>query len=428
VSSLADIHHRQGRAFLRAGDAQRAVELLEKARALARGDAQLMQEILGDLAEAYEKAGAKEKAKRCGEQLGHLAGRGATNGREFEARNASLLKDRRQKVWREAMAGVAAILLIACAIFGAWEKWRPPKIVSAVSATTQAAATEAVVMNAVVSAAVPRIAATTQTIAVAPDILDDRVRASVVMLVLMGHYEGTINGEHVKVDVPLDSGSAFVLKKSGILLTSKHLTHEVQENDFPSTLQAVKLPTVTLRDIGYVLCFGQGSNDRSDAKLLYESDKFDVAIIQTDRHFAWALDGAGREAANGEPIYAWGYPVEMTDIFNNPHADRHGVEEMLVELQDKHSINLLAAFSSECFKAVGVAGTVSVAERNMDGTACVEFDAKIDSGENGGPVVDASRKVIAMVQSGGKGAKAGYNYGILIDQLQDEIAPYMRGD
>jgi S1-C subfamily serine protease len=422
VNSLAAIHLRQARAFLRAGEAQRAVELLEKARALARDDAQMLQDILGQLAEAYEKAGATEKAKRCGEQLGHLAGRDADNGTQFDGGKAYSTK-RKQSVWRETIAGVAAVLLIGCAIFGAWEKWHPPVVVP-VAAATQAVTTLPTLSNTLVSSPVP----TTQTIPITVHMMDKQLRQCVGMLVLVGHYEGIANGVPLKVDIPLDSGSAFVVKRSGILLTTKHLAHEAQENDFPSTLQVLKLPTVTLRDIGYVLCFGSNRDDWSGAKLLYESDKFDLAVIQTDRHFASALDCSGRNAVQGEPVYAWGYPVVLNNIFHNPHADRHGLQLMLQELQEKHSINLLSGFSIECFSAVDTVGKISVAGRNIDGAECVQFDAKMSAGTIGGPLVDASRRVVAIVQSAGKDAMAGYNYGILTDQLQDEIAPYMRGD
>src|SRR5262245_5322509 len=83
MSSLAEIHLRQGRSFLRVGDAGRAVELLEKARALARDDKDMLRAATAELASAYDLVGQHERASRCREQLAQFGGNaGAAAGGE----------------------------------------------------------------------------------------------------------------------------------------------------------------------------------------------------------------------------------------------------------------------------------------------------------------------------------------------------------
>src|SRR5437879_5484496 len=72
MSELASVHLRQGRGFLRAGEPQRAVALLEKARAMARDDRALLRQILPDLADAYDAAGRSGQAGRCRDLLSAL--------------------------------------------------------------------------------------------------------------------------------------------------------------------------------------------------------------------------------------------------------------------------------------------------------------------------------------------------------------------
>jgi hypothetical protein len=257
---------------------------------------------------------------------------------------------------------------------------------------------------------------------------ETRVRSCLALLVLIGDYEGITNGAHLKLDVPLASGAAFVIRRSGILLTAKSVTHQLKENNFPATLESLKLPTLTLRDIRYVVCFGADASNWIDAKLLFESDKFDVAVISTARHFANSLDCSGRRPMPDEKLTAWSYAsVSITEL-NTPNADAPHVQEVLAELDQSHVADLLSAFLPDCFDPQPTRATVSVPERNIDGEECVQYTARNAPGDAGGPLVDASGRAIAMVQFAQQKELAGYNLGVLTNQLQDEIAPYVSGD
>lgn len=392
MNSLAALHLRQARAFLYAGDRQRAVELVEKARALAGDDPEVQRGILEVLAMARgDGRAAAQKAV--------------------------------EKSNRGWVVAAAVMLLLAGGVFIGWRKWwvaevKPMRAPIVAQAAATLPSTRAIVTPER-KVSIPR-KTTVKVVETKP-----RVRPCVGLLVLLGRYQGIANGQHLEVDVPLGSGAAFVVRRAGVLLTAKHLTHLAQENNFPSTLRAAKLPTVTLRDISFVVCFGPSANDWIEAKLLYESQQFDVAVLQTDRQFAVALDGAGRQARSGETMAAWGYPAVLGDIFNNRFADQDRIGAMLQRLQDNQPVNLLSCFHAECFEAAEKSAVVSAAERNMEGEACVQFDGKIEAGYDGGPLVDASQNIIGMVDMALKMPGAGGHFAVLVAQLQDELAPYL---
>jgi hypothetical protein len=290
------------------------------------------------------------------------------------------------------------------------------RFAAAVSATEPAAH-----INSAVPVHLAHAAAATRGARVSVTKKGIEVRPDVALLVLLGHYEGLASGRHLQVYVPLSSAAAFAVKPAGVLLTVRHLTHLAKENNFPSTLQSLKLPTLTLRDISYVACFGPESTDWIDARLLYESEQHDIAVLSTNRRFPTALDCTGHDVMRGEVVHAWRYPGVLT--FDNRYTDAARVEKMIRDLPQTQSVNLLAAVARECFGPVSVAENVVVPERNIDGTGCVELSTKPAEDNGGGPIVDSVGRVIAIAEPAGK--QAGNAIGILVNQLQDEIAPYL---
>jgi len=69
MTNLAANHLRQARLCAAEGDTSRAVELLEQARVLAGGDAQLKQDIFSLLAELYDLTGRHNEAEQCRAEL-----------------------------------------------------------------------------------------------------------------------------------------------------------------------------------------------------------------------------------------------------------------------------------------------------------------------------------------------------------------------
>jgi S1-C subfamily serine protease len=82
-------------------------------------------------------------------------------------------------------------------------------------------------------------------------------------------------------------------------------------------------------------------------------------------------------------------------------------------------------FGPEAYNATVTRGVVSTAERFIENVGHVQFDARVSPGNSGGPLLGADRRVIAIVTKGGTGRAEGYNFGILVDQLRDELAQWV---
>jgi S1-C subfamily serine protease len=260
--------------------------------------------------------------------------------------------------------------------------------------------------------------------------LDALVRDNVALLVVLGHYEGRIGsggGQRVSLDVPLAHGTAFVVGRGGAMLTNRHVVEAGNDKRIPASLDDAGMPTVTLRSTSYLVCFGPDRAQQFEAKLVHESDRFDLAVLSAaPAQFAEPLRLADRAPRLGEEVFVAGYPGALQEAFDKEFRTRARFADAVQRLRATGQVNLIdELFSPEAFQATVTRGVISTAERHLGGVAHTQFDARVSPGNSGGPVLDADRRVIAIVTKGGAGAAQGYNFGLLVDQLRDELAPYV---
>lgn len=124
MSDLVNTHLRQARGFQRIGDSRRAVELLERARALARNNPADMQVVLEELSVAYAGAGMHEKAAVCRSQLAKSGGRSDGGGWAVaQAEPVAPVRTMRSPVRRRnplLMAGAGVVMAVICIGGGAF--------------------------------------------------------------------------------------------------------------------------------------------------------------------------------------------------------------------------------------------------------------------------------------------------------------------
>lgn len=445
MPSLAETHLHQGRSFLRSGDARRAVELLERARSLARDDKQVLRDATAELARAYEQVGEHERAGRCREQLEFLPNAASTAAGGVSVATAPSqglqgprrVRRRRWSSWM-TVALITIALLAHAGLYWGYRSWRA-KQEAAVAPPPATPATQPAHATAPPSppppspapVAVPAPAATAPvgpTIAATVAPLDAVVRENVGLLIVLAHYEGRVRDEPKVLDVPLSQGTAFVVGRDGTMLTNKHVVSDPErERRLPASLDRWGLPTVTFRSTTYLVCFGPGASQRVPAKVVHSSDKFDLAVLRAEQPFATALELAARPPRLGEDVIAAGFPHIVQEAFDDRAAGgpmRLG--QAAEQLRANRSVDLVAEqFGPQAFSATVTRGVISTAERFLGGVAHAQFDARVSSGNSGGPLLDADRRVIAIVTKGGTGAAQGYNFGLLVDQLRDELAPWV---
>ena len=436
MSSLSKTHLRQARSFLHCGDPVRAVELLEQARALARDDQATLREVTAALADAYARTGDHERAARCQEWLQSLP----PAPRDFGPSNENILVPlstppltRRQHPYRPYVLAVLILLFIvvqAGLFFG--YRW----YVSRQNATAPAGVlapglpmppSAAIAPPPVIpSAANPTtIATSAATPSLAGSPIEELVRENVGLLIVSGHYEGAVDGRPMQIDVPIATGSAFAVTKTGILLTNRHVTSSAKGASVPASLQALGFPTLTLRSTSYQVCFGPSAPSHFQADLVHESDSVDLAILRAHRQFGSPLQLADQPPRQGQEVLVAGYPGVIQEVFNEQYLSQSKVREAAQQLRTAGQINLVdAMFSPEAFKSTLCRGIVSVRERNIEGVAHTQFDAKVSAGDSGGPLMDMNGRVLAIITLAGHGDAAGYNFGILVDQVRDEVSAY----
>src|SRR5438105_2188965 len=120
MSELAKLHLTQAAQLARAGDVDRAIELLEKARVLAAADKSLLARVLAQLAPLYERGGRAGEAGLCRAELARIKPEPVQRAALTPPRPAMRARRRRSPLrW---IVGVSAALALL-AIVGFAIKW-----------------------------------------------------------------------------------------------------------------------------------------------------------------------------------------------------------------------------------------------------------------------------------------------------------------
>ena len=204
MGNLATTYLRQARSFLRAGDPQRAIELLEKARVLAGSDYGVKKQVLEEMAEALSAAGRHDQASRCRQRLEAMFPPNA--GQQSNDAGAITLPLARTRRW-PLILGVLAVILVllggavAVTVVAMQSRVRP-------EASSAPAVTPAQPLPPVGSASigptgamppshVPAASGPTTTAAQVEK--QDLLKETVGLVVIMLRYEGTASGQQVRI-------------------------------------------------------------------------------------------------------------------------------------------------------------------------------------------------------------------------------------
>lgn len=444
MSELALTHLRQARSFARAGEPGRAVELLEKARLLSRGDIQLQLQVLAQLAESYDAVGRVEQAARCRDHLSRLSPPAPMS---MSTPPPMIVYPVRTSSSSRALVYIAAACVLvlfgivaAVVVWNSKQKPRPLVYGPSTETTVQAVVAPATAPPtiaalpppppAVSKDPAPALPASTLPPPPKPD-RQQALKETVGLIVVVLHYEGPTSNGNASIDIPLATGTSFAISSSGLMLTNRHVVDAPLELQPPLTLSKFRLPNVTLRDTSFVICFGPDPSDRSVAKLLHKSDQFDMAILKIDRHFDHPLVLASKELRQGDEIWVCGYPGIVMAAMNQASATPAKIVDVSRKWQSTRHVEAFDDFSAESFNSTLTKGIVSAPERNVKGVGYMQIDAVISSGNSGGPVLNTDNEVVGIATWGlrsskGETATASYNFALLVGQLQPEIHPYAK--
>ncbi|MCY2928894.1 MAG: trypsin-like peptidase domain-containing protein [Planctomycetota bacterium] len=438
MANLAMTYVRQARSFMREGDPAKALELLEKARVLVRGDREVERQVLEEMAGVCSVLGRHEQASRCRQRLEVLVPSSVPVTSAVAPTIALTLAKARR--WPAVVGvGVVVLILVGCAVaVTAMIMSREGKTASSLPLAANMAGQQppttqpAIVAGTVTTSSTQPVAASQAATTVSSMNSQGQFRESIGLVIVMLRYSGTASGQQVQMDIPIATGTAFAIHAKGVMLTNKHVTEAMNNPDVPLTLQDLGMPTLALRDRYLMVCFGAESKDHHPAKLLHQSQKYDMAVLKVNRHFAAPLTLADAPCKQGGTINVCGYPGIVQDTLNKSAATPTRVVEIVQRWGRTGQANWIDFFSSDSFDSTLTRGIVSAPERNIDGVAYLQTDASISQGNSGGPAMNDKNEVVGIVTFGLKGGNTtlfgNYNFALLIQQLHDELDYYLQNN
>lgn len=259
----------------------------------------------------------------------------------------------------------------------------------------------------------------------------DLLQETVGLCVLVAHYEGPVHDVgKIEIDMPIGTGTAFCVNSAGLMLTNRHVVDMAKDAKLPANLEKFHLPTLTRREVSYVVCFGPTVKDRYPAKLLHKSEQFDMAILKIDRHVDHPLILAQKDPRQGDDILVCGYPGAVIAALNEATDTPAQINDRKQKWETTGHVDAFDGFSPDSFNSTLTKGIVSAPDRNVDGAGYLQIDAGISPGNSGGPVLNLDNEVLGIATWGLRSKtgelRASYNFALRVGQLLEEVQPYMK--
>ena len=203
-------------------------------------------------------------------------------------------------------------------------------------------------------------------------------------------FETVINGK--SFEIPLVSGTGFVVSKEGHLITSDHVVNPDLSSDvFEAEMKALaelKAKGVDLKRAVWVFF---GRNEMCHAEVVKTFDDPDLAILKLDhapkKHFRLS---ARAEPRSNSDVWTCGFP-NLAQI-----AQSETEKEYASALSAKATIAMRLADKEFSYSLYPGSVGRAYAEAPLGLYWKVEHDAKMASGSSGGPLLDRNGTVIGI--------------------------------
>ncbi len=419
MTNLATTRLQQARVHMQAGNAAKAVELLEQARALARGDRQVLVPILRDLAQAYQAMGMSAKADRCTAELGAIAP-GAMPGVQppepiaIESRGSIVPI---VLVMTLVLLGVAGIAIVWMAA-GMRYDTRP----AATTGNAGPAIKESIPAHSNPPAVALSSSGSTATLAERHRAL--LIKENVGLVIQVARYRGMVAGQMREAEFPFGTGTCFAVGRNGLMLTNHHVIAPPVDG-VPPTLQDLAMPSMVLQGLVTFVCLGEDASRHYEAQIPHVSSRYDLALLKVKATFARPLRLRREAVTLGEQIFVGGYPGAVDEILTQANVLQVAGRWFTEAASGKVAFHTW--FDQGTFEPTLTAGIVSAANRQMANVSYIQHDAKTSGGNSGGPLLNRNNEAIGVVTLAGTTIDTqGYNFALSIPQIMDEIEPYLK--
>ena len=264
MNDMARTYLRQAKGFASAGDSTKAAELLERAAVLVRQELSLSREITEELRTVYERLGRYADAQRLQARLDKYPSP-APDPSAIALSEFMMPPAPQPSNARAIVLGFSIVAIVLAGIGGIWI-WRGGMNTSAGMAVPMPPAL--LTGSPAPSVAQQLLAAPSTFPSTQPVSREELLRDNVTLLVVSLKYAD--QKEHWQV--PISQGTAFAVSYDGLLITNRHVI-EPDQSAFPTTLEELGKPTVTLRGLTYLVCWSKLPTDRFEATVVYKSEK-----------------------------------------------------------------------------------------------------------------------------------------------------------
>lgn len=233
------------------------------------------------------------------------------------------------------------------------------------------------------------------------------------------------------LEKPTSSGSCFAVTPSGYFLTNRHVVEEMRARK-PGRLKVGKKSVSIEVETALVVFFGS-KHVRYEAKLIFQSKHFDMAIIKITRtrpcpYFALSRKHEAKDFKRGMVVRAIGFPgiaAKVTDPAEAAAIEAR-INQGLAEAVEHQSILPVEAFLSEnSYLHSQTEGSISRPAKDADGATVLHHGAKIFHGNSGGPLIDPSGTVIGINTWGYNDQTDTLYVAATVGEMREEINEYL---
>ncbi len=231
------------------------------------------------------------------------------------------------------------------------------------------------------------------------------------LITLRGQPLLTLEGEG-EVAESRFTGTAFVVSKSGALLTNRHVALPWEDDTSLEAMNAAGMEPVLTKFVGYL----PGLEAAFPVELLKASENVDLAVLLCSDviNDLPLLNLGTRRPAPGDEVIVMGYPTGLRSMLAQTGDD------FLAELQADESLDFwgVARRLSEAQFIRPLASRGIVGQRSA---SAVVYDADTTHGGSGGPVLDIDGNVIA-INTAIIPEYGGSNFGIPVEYAHQLLA------
>jgi S1-C subfamily serine protease len=216
-------------------------------------------------------------------------------------------------------------------------------------------------------------------------------------------------------EVPGSRGTCFALDSKGYLLTNRHVVEEyVKLTRADATIEEVQAKASCRIKPELWVYFAK---DKYEAKVIYMSGKYDVAVLKVDRDGPCFRLNSNTNIIQGTHIYALGFPAASSEPLS--------VEGAIQRSTRKLSENVESVLDDSDYRYSITDGIVSMLRTELS-IEYIQHSAPISGGNSGGPLIYDDGSVIGintLVSFGKENAGVGVKYyAVSVNQALNEIS------